>query len=218
MSLLFAPECTPFAIAAAMLAGLTVIEILAMLLGFSISEMIGKPHVPNTDGHEGVAGLLSWLNVGGVPILILILMALGFFAMTGFVIQAIANALWAPLPALVASIPAIVLAAPMVRSSSRAVARIVPRDETYAVDLSEFVGRTAEVAIGPLDQGLPGRVRLKDAHGNWHSLRARAAKDQPPLAVGARVLLVDRAADIFIAVFAPDELLDTASSSLGENS
>lgn len=106
----------------------------------------------------------------------------------------------------------------MVRASSRAVARIVPRDETYAVDLSEFVGRTAEVAIGPLDQGLPGRVRLKDAHGNWHSLRARAAKDQPPLAVGARVLLVDRAADIFIAVFAPDELLDTASSSLGENS
>jgi len=92
MSLLFAPECTPFAIAAAMLVGLTAIEILAMLLGFSISEMIGKPHAPHTDGHEGVAGLLSWLNVGGVPILILILMVLGFFAMTGFVIQAVANA------------------------------------------------------------------------------------------------------------------------------
>ena len=218
MSLLFAPECTPFAIAATMLVGLTAIEILALLLGFSISEMIGKPHAPHADGHEGVAGLLSWLNVGGVPILILILMVLGFFAMTGFVIQAVANAFWAPLPALVASIPAVIIAASMVRASSRAVARIVPRDETYAVDLSEFVGHTAEVAIGPLDQGLPGRVRLKDAHGNWHSLRARAAKDQPPLPVGARVLLVDRAADIFIAVFAPDELLDTASSSLGENS
>jgi len=200
MSLLFAPECTPFAIAATMLVGLTAIEILALLLGFSISEMIGKPHAPHADGHEGVAGLLSWLNVGGVPILILILMVLGFFAMTGFVIQAVANAFWAPLPAAVAAVPAILVAVPMVRASSRTVARLVPHDETYAVDLDTLIGRTAEVSLGPLDQGLPGRVRVKDQHGNWHVLRAKAARDQEPLKVGTEVLLVDRTADVFIAI------------------
>ncbi|TCL74642.1 OB-fold-containig protein [Rhizobium sp. BK251] len=215
MNLLFAPECAPFAAAALMMAGLTAIEVLAMLLGFSFGEMIDKPH---TDGHEGIAGLLSWLNVGGVPILVLILMALGLFSIAGFVIQAISNALWTPLPALAATVPAIVLAVPLVRASSRTVARIVPRDETYAVDLSDFVGRTAEVTIGPLNQGLPGRIRLKDAHGNWHSLRAKAAKDERPLAVGARILLVDRRADIFIAVSAPDELIAPGNLSLGENS
>lgn len=211
MDLLLASECTPFAVAAVMLVGLTAIEILAMLLGLSLSEFIGKPQA---EGNESIVGILSWLNVGGVPILILLMLFLGFFAIAGFVIQGLAAALWAPLPAIVASVPAIAITVPMVRASSRLVGRLIPRDESYAVDLSEFIGRTAEVVIGPLDQGLPGRVRLKDAHGNWHMLRAGAAKDQHPLPVGARVLLVDRKADIFIAVFAPDELADVGNQSL----
>ena len=39
---------------------------------------------------------------------------------------------------------------------------------------ADLVGRTAEVTVGPLDDGLPGRVKLRDAHGNWHFPRARA--------------------------------------------
>lgn len=211
MYLLLAPECTPFAVAAVMLIGLTAIEILAMVLGFSLSEFIGKPE---GDGNDGIAGLLSWINVGGVPILILLMLVLGFFAIAGFLIQGLVTALWAPLPAVIATLPAIAITVPTVRASSRAIVRLIPRDESYAVDLSEFIGRTAKVVIGPLDQGLPGQVRLKDAHGNWHTLRAGAAKDQGPLPVGASVLLVDRKADIFIAVFAPDELADVGNQSL----
>ena len=59
---------------------------------------------------------------------------------------------------------------PAIRVTSRGIARIIPRDETYAVDEADFIGHVAEVSIGPLDQGLPGRVRLKDVFGNWHSL------------------------------------------------
>jgi len=200
MALLFSPECAPFAIAAAMLAGLTAIEMLAMVMGFSITEFLGKPEV---HGHDGVLAYLTWLNLGGVPLLILLMLTLGFFAMTGFAIQAVAHAFWAPLPAIVAAIPAALATIPMVRASSRTVARIVPHDETYAVDLDAFLGRTAEVSIGPLDQGLPGRVRVKDQHGNWHVLRARAAKDQGPFGIGASVLLADHKANVFIAIPAP---------------
>ncbi|QSY93466.1 DUF1449 family protein [Rhizobium bangladeshense] len=197
MGLLLAPECLPFAIAAAVLAGLTVIEMLATVMGFSITELLGKP---DFNGHDGIAGYLSWLNVGGVPLLILLMMALGFFAIAGFAIQAVAGAFWAPLPAGLAALPAALVTFPMLRASSRTVARIVPHDETYAVDLDTFIGRTAEVSIGPLDQGLPGRVRIKDQHGNWHVLRARAAKGQEALKIGTEVLLVDRKADVFIAI------------------
>ncbi|KQV30641.1 hypothetical protein ASC97_20795 [Rhizobium sp. Root1203] len=205
MHLLLAPECAPFAIAAVMLAGLTAIEILATTIGFSVSEWLGKPHA---DGHEGIAGMLSWLNVGGIPILILLMLVLGFFSIGGFVVQAIADAIWSPLPSILASIPAVVATVPLVRGFSRAIARFVPRDETYAVDAAEFVGRIGEVVTGPLDQGLPGRVRAKDVHGNWHTLRARAAKSESPIAIGARALLVDRKADVFIAVIAPDDLVE----------
>jgi carbon monoxide dehydrogenase subunit G len=91
--------------------------------------------------------------------------------------------------------------------TSRGIARIIPRDETYAVNEADFVGHVAEVSIGPLDQGLPGRVRLKDVFGNWHSVAARASSGSAPLPVGARVLLVDRDNRTFIAISAPTDLI-----------
>lgn len=214
MHLFLAPECAPFAIAAMILIGLTAIEILSMLLGFSLSELIGKPHF---EGHDGVlAGLLSWINIGGVPLLILIMLALGMFAVTGFAIQTVADVIRAPLPAIAAAVPALAVTIPLVRGSTRMIARIVPRDETYAVEADDFVGRTGTVSIGPLDQGLPGRVSVKDAHGNWHQLRASAAKGESPLPIGAQVLLVDRKADIFTAVSAPSDLVRSDDKSSTE--
>ena len=119
MHLFLAPECAPFAIAAMILVGLTVIEILSMLLGFSLSELIGKPHF---EGHEGViAGLLSWINIGGVPLLILIMLVLGIFAVTGFAIQTVADIAWTPLPAMIAAAPALLVTIPLVRGSTRTI-------------------------------------------------------------------------------------------------
>jgi Protein of unknown function (DUF1449) len=75
------------------------------------------------------------------------------------------------------------------------------------VDEADFVGHVGEVSIGPLDQGLPGRVRLKDVFGNWHTVSARAGPDVQALPVGASVLLVDRDAKGFIAISAPADLI-----------
>ena len=74
-------------------------------------------------------------------------------------------------PVTLAALAAAALSLPAIRVTSRGIARIIPRDETYAVDEADFVGHVAEVSIGPLDQGLPGKVRLKDVFGNWHSRR-----------------------------------------------
>ncbi|WEX90076.1 YqiJ family protein [Sinorhizobium garamanticum] len=210
MDLLLAPECFPFAIAAALLAALTVIEVLCLLLGFSLGEAIDKS---GFDDHSALSGLLSWINVGGVPILVLLMLLLGFFAIIGFVLQSVAFALWAYLPAAAAALPAFVLSLPAVRGSGRLVAHIVPRDETYAVDLFEFVGARAEVTVGPLDQGLPGRVRAKDRHGNWHSLRAKAARGEAPIAIGTEILIVDRISNVFVAIPAPSDILSSPQSS-----
>jgi hypothetical protein len=54
---------------------------------------------------------------------------------------------------------------------------------------------------------LPGRVRLKDVFGNWHTIAARAGPDSEALPVGASVLLVDRDAKSFIAISAPADLI-----------
>jgi YqiJ-like protein len=205
MDLLLAPEARPFAIATLILVGLIGVEMIALLIGASASHWFGKAADTHGDTHFG--NFLDWLNAGRVPLLVLIMLALGAFAAVGFALEAVARAVLIPLPAFVASVIAVAAAVPVVRSTSRAIAHIVPRDETYAVDPADFVGRTAEVTMGPLDDGLPGRVKLRDVHGNWHFPRARAAKGHGPMAVGATVLLVDREGTAFLAVPAPSDLL-----------
>jgi uncharacterized protein (DUF58 family) len=154
--------------------------------------------------------LLGWVNAGRVPALILLIAWLAAFAAAGFVIQTVAIGLWGALPALAASLPAFMLALPATRFVTRAVSAIIPREETYAVSDDDLVGRVAEVTLGPLDQGPAGRVKVRDAHGNWHFLMAKAAEGQEPLPVGAQALLVDRKGSTFLVIPAPQELRKTS--------
>jgi hypothetical protein len=206
MDFLLAPETRPFLVAALILIALIGVELIGLLVGLSASHWIDHSIASDVDGH--VAGGLDWLNAGRVPLLILIMLLLGGFAATGFIAAAVAHALWVPLPALATSAIAVVATLPVVRAASRTIARVLPHDETYAVEPADFVGRTAEVTVGPLDSGIPGRVKLLDAHGNWHFPRARAAKGQAPMAVGTTVLLVDRNGSTFLAIPAPNDLLN----------
>jgi len=150
--------------------------------------------------------VLSWINVGSVPLMICILLGLGIFSILGFLIQDVARLVAVALPPTAAGLIAAVATVPLLRSSTRYAARLIPQDESYAVGLSDLVGRIGEVAVGPLDDGLPGRVRVKDIHGNWHVVTASAAPGSPPLPKGASVLLVDRTDSRFIAIAAADEL------------
>jgi membrane protein implicated in regulation of membrane protease activity len=204
-----APEVRPFAIAAVMIAIVGAIESLSMLIGMSLSEMMGKAIGFDHDSNSSFINALLWLNVGGVPLLIFILLALGLFSIAGFLIQDVARLVLAPLPAAIAALAAAAVALPLLRASTREVARVIPQDESYAVSLSDLIGRVGQVVVGPLDQGLPGRVRVKDVHDNWHTVMARAAPDSPPLQKGARVLLVDCRDRLFIAITATDEVEGT---------
>ena len=210
---LLAPDVRPFALAAAIMLALGAIEMLTSLVGFSLSHFVGKDFNLDGGSHGGIAGLMIWINAGRVPLLILALLTLGLFSIAGFLFQGIAHSAGLHVPAWIAAIAAIAGAIPAVRITSRGISRIIPRDETYAVSDADFVGKVAVVSIGPLDQGLPGRVRLKDVFGNWHTVSARASPSSQALPVGASVLLVDRDAKCFIAISAPADLIEQQRSS-----
>jgi hypothetical protein len=211
--ILLAPDVRPFAVAAAIMATLGGIELLSMLVGLSIGELVGHDVTVEADSHTGLGGLFLWVNAGRLPLLILIILALGVFSIEGFLLQGIAHAVGTAVPVGVAALAAVAGSIPLVRTASRGISRIIPRDETYAVSDADFVGKVAVVSIGPLDQGLPGRVRLKDVFGNWHTVSARASPSSQALPVGASVLLVDRDARSFIAISAPADLIEQQRSS-----
>ena len=93
------------------------------------------------------------------------------------------------------------------RALSRAgLRRFFPATKPPPISQADLIGLTGTVTLGPLDQGKPGRVRVKDRHGNIHVLRARAAADHV-IPQGAIVLLVDGAGGLFQAIPAPKELV-----------
>jgi hypothetical protein len=200
------PEVRPFSIAAAMIVIVGSLEVISMLVGASLSEMLGTSIDFSHPSDNGVLNAISWINVGGVPLLIFLLLVLGAFSITGFLIQDVARMVAGPLPASIASLAAVVVSVPLVRAASSGIARVIPKDESYAVGLGDLVGRVGEVVVGPLDQGPPGRVSVADVHGNRHFVWAVAAPTSEPLQQGALVLLVDRVDTRFVAVKADDEL------------
>jgi len=214
MDLLFSGSYQPFIIAGLVMTGLVVIETVSLVAGFSLSHFVDQGLDPEAfggyhadAGETGfVGGLMGWVNAGRVPLLIFIITWLAAFAAAGFMVQSLAIGLVAPLPVLAASLVAFCAAAPATRFMTRLVSRIVPRDETYAVSNDELVGRVAEVTLGPLDQGPAGRVKVRDPHGNWHFLMAKAVEGHDPIPVGAQALLVDRKGATFLVIPAPDNL------------
>ncbi len=214
MDALLSASYQPFTIAGLVMAGLVAIETASLVAGFSLSHFIDKSLDPEAfsgyhadAGNTGVlGGLLGWVNAGRVPFLIFIITWLAAFAAAGFMIQTLAMSIVAALPVPVAGLAAFFLAAPVTRATTRLVSHLVPRDETYAVSNDDLVGRVAEVTLGPLDRGPAGRVKVRDAYGNWHFPLAKAAEGHEPIPVGTPVLLVDMSGPVFMAVPAPEEL------------
>ncbi len=124
--ILLAPDVRPFAISAAIMVALGGIELLTMIVGFSISELIGKDFALETESHSAIGGLFLWINAGRLPLLILMILALGVFAIAGFLLQAVAHSLGTAVPVTLAALAAAAVSLPAIRVTSRGIARIIP--------------------------------------------------------------------------------------------
>jgi hypothetical protein len=221
----------PFSIAGLVLVGLCLVETASLLLGHSLSgtvdSLLGLDH-PDVDAdmhahapqgsvldlhadapHGNLFGsFYDWLNAGRVPLLILLMAGLGAFAVAGLAIQIVAMHVAAPLPVVVAVLLAFLGVIPTTRTISRAIATFLPRDESYAVDEDDLVGRTGIVTLGPVDADSAGRAKVMDAHGNAHFPRVKAAREGLAIQQGAQVLVVDRVAGTLTVVPAEERLLE----------
>ena len=207
MDSLIQPGTEVFWEALLVVAGLGLIELVSMLFGMSASGLLDDGigyHGPGDHDAGLLGGWMSWLNAGGVPILVLAVLLLSMFAISGFFIQMLAARAVGPLPILAAGPLALALAVPTTRWLSRGLARIMPRDESNAVSQASFIGLAGVVTIGPLDQGQPGMVRVKDQFENIHTLRAQAAPGYV-IETGIPVIIVDGSDGLFQAIPAPRE-------------
>jgi membrane protein implicated in regulation of membrane protease activity len=225
----------PFVIAGLVLVGLCLIEVVSLVFGQSLSgavdHLLGLDHGDvqvDVHGHDVHGSLLDvhaempthtsggnffgsfydWLNAGRVPLLILLMAALGAFSVVGLAIQIVAMHVAAPLPVLVATLLAFLGVIPTTRSVSRVLATFLPRDESYAVDEEALIGRTGVVTLGPVDWDSAGRAKVMDAHGNAHFPRVLPARENLTIEQGEKVLVVDRVGGTLTVMPAAERLLE----------
>jgi hypothetical protein len=186
-----APETWPFAAATLLLLLITAVEGLALLFGSTVSSWIDHL-LP--DGHDGIDSAfdkaLGWLHVGRVPALVLLVVFLAGFALTGFGLNMVFHwlfGIW--LTSLIAVPIAFITALPIVRILGAGLARVIPADETFAVTLDTLVGRVATVLSGTARQGYPAQAKVVNQHGQ--TLYVMVEPDSPgAFESGASVLLV----------------------------
>jgi hypothetical protein len=179
-----APGSAPFTASLLLMFGLALVEVVALLSGLSVHEAIDDLVTSSAgmdtdsatpDAVEAtsfVGRVLAWFYFGRVPALVILIVFLTVFGLGGLLLQGfLRDASGAALPTALA-VPLVGVASlPAVRWISGGLARVLPHDETSAVDPWTFIGRTAEV-VGPgrATVGMPAQARLVDPFGTEHYL------------------------------------------------
>lgn len=192
MNPFLAPESWPFVVAVMLLGAIAVSEGLALLVGFSLFGWLDNL-IPDFD-HDlgGPADLwLAWLQVGRVPLLVVLVILLTAFATIGFAANALTyGVLGHYLPVYLSSLLAFLGALPVVRSMATKFARLIPRDESSAVSLDSLIGQIAVVINGTARADYPAQARVISEHGQTFYVHVEPEAENEQFNAGESVLLV----------------------------
>lgn len=203
-----------FAVVLGLLILFFLLELAGMLFGASLSNALGDLDLPDLDLDLDLDGgvdlgfatkFLYWLKVGKVPIIILLVIFMMAFVLSGYALQLVC--LWVSghmLPAVLASGVAVVLTIPFVRLVGGQIARIIPKDETEAVSRADLVGGKAVIVLGRAAKGSPAQARTHDRHGTTHYLMVEPDDPSIVLEQGIDLLLVREDGAKFYAIVHPD--------------
>lgn len=144
---------------------------------------------------------LGWLNAGRLPLLMLLVVFLLSFGVVGLVGQRVIVAATGDLLAPVFAWPlALVGGAALTRVGGRALARVLPLDETTAVSRDALVGRRGVIVTGAAATGSPAQARVRDGHGQTHYVMVEPEEEGGVLDQGEGVKLTRRRGHVYRAI------------------
>ncbi|RCK51217.1 hypothetical protein TH25_09580 [Thalassospira profundimaris] len=208
----------PFSVSLVIVAILALIEGIGLIIGAGIFGFLDgllpdidlDIDVPDMTAPSIGGQFLTWLQIGRIPAIFSLIVFLVAFGLIGLFLQGmVAAVLGAPLPALLACIPALVLSMPVLSVGNRALAAIIPRDETSAVSHDSLIGKPAVITGGEARKDYPAQGKLKDQYRQTHYILIEPDNDQDIFAQGQKVLLVRRHKSIYFAIpIESDGLID----------
>ncbi|MCW2392874.1 membrane protein implicated in regulation of membrane protease activity [Sphingobium sp. B1D7B] len=187
----------PFAVSLGVMVLLAALQVLGLGDLFSSTET----DLDAESGGSPADGLLSLVGVGRVPFMIWLAVLLLLFAAIGVSIQSLAGAfIGKALAPWLAGLLASVVALPATGALVRPLSRILPGDETTAVEIESLLGRRAKILTGRASRGSPTRAQVIDHHGQMHLVMVEPHHSDTEMGEGDEVLLVRREGERFYAV------------------
>nr|WP_208326287.1 OB-fold-containig protein [Hafnia paralvei] len=184
----------PFLCALAFIISLGVLEILSLLIGASafshLDSSLGS-HFDLASGDNLLVQALSWLHIGKLPLLVMLVLLLGSFAIIGISGQYLMiSLLQKPLPAGLMALIAFVLSLPTLHFIGRWLAPYLPKDESFAVSEDSFVGSMALVTQSAEQPGMSAECKIVDTYGQSHYLLIEPENPDVIFTRGERVLII----------------------------
>jgi amino acid transporter len=134
-----------------------------------------------------VSGALSLLGVGRVPLMILLTMLFLFFGFIGVSVNLLLARHLPPISLVpVALLTGLLGSYFLTASFGRAIARIVPKEESYATSFEKLVGQTGHVVL--VLGASEAYTQVTDRFGNFQEIRCKEL-DGKPLHQGQAVLI-----------------------------
>lgn len=159
---------------------------------------------PEADIDGAGEGLLSLFGFGRLPFLILLVLFLALFGIIGLAGQEFYSSLFGWLLTPWLAVPAAaVVSLPITGLLARPLSRVIPSDETTAIDIDMLVGRRGTIEIGKAETGSPARAKVVDFHGHNHFVMVEPANDGEVFRQAEEVLLVRREEETF-RIISPD--------------
>ncbi len=208
----------PFAVSLLILVMLALLEGVGLMFGAGLSNILEGlfpegDWVVDIDGPDvespGVFGkVLSWLRVGKVPVIVLLVVFLASFGIAGLVIQTFMNAILGfLLPAYLAVFPAFLVTLPVVRVFGGVLSKILPKDETDVVSSNSFIGKVATITLGTASQNSPAQAKLKDQYGQLHYVMLEPDDAQEQFVQGEAIVLVRQEGGKFYGIKSTNHLM-----------
>jgi hypothetical protein len=211
------PANSPFAIALAVMLVFTVLEIISASFGMGFSEMVDSIlpefdadidvdvdvdadiHAVAPDGNfDSLVKLLAWFRVGEVPVVMLFIVFLTGFGLSGLMVQYVSVSLVGVyMPTIIATGIGIIASIPVVRVCGGLLGKYMPKDETYVVSEKSFYGMIATVTLGTAEPGKPAQAKIRDKHGQTHYILVEPDTPGERFATGEQAIVVKQVGAIY---------------------
>ena len=219
------PANTPFVISLGVMLAFTLIEIVSTSVGLGLSEIVDSllpefdadidldieadADVSGVNGPgDSLARLLAWFRIGEVPVVMLLIIFLTSFGLSGLIIQYIMIAVTGTtLPASFAAIPAFLSSIPAIRLLGGLLGKYMPKDETYVVSEKSFIGMVVTITLGQAEKGKPAQAKLRDRHGQTHYLMVEPDNEGECFTTGETALIVSQHGSIFTIIRADTDAM-----------